>query len=115
MFTLTVSGFVTGEVKREESEYGKRGILTVRAKTASGKQSHYVNATFYGKRIDTVEKFMEDGRLVSISGVVKNMTPKKKKDGTDYIAIYMDGCDFSLPERQSAESGYASKEDDVPF
>lgn len=121
MLSLVANGFVTGEVKVEDGEYGKRATVSIRSKTTNGKQTHYVNATFYGKRIDTVVKYMEDGRQVTIIGSVKTITPKKKKDGTDYVAIYMDGNDFSLPERQSGNESYRPKsnnsasEDDVAF
>lgn len=103
MLSLVAGGYVTGEVKVEDGDYGKRGVVSLRCKTTNGKQTHYVNATFYGKKIDTVVRFMEDGRQVSIVGSVKNITPKKKKDGTDYVAIYMDASDFTIPEQQGGE------------
>lgn len=117
MFNLTATGYVTGEVKIEDGEYGKRGILTIRARTATGKQTHFINATFYGKKIDVVQKYMEDGRQVAVSGVVKNMMGKKSKNGDDYCSIYMDCTDFSLPERQNESSGSRgnSKQSDVDF
>lgn len=119
MLSLVANGFVTGEVKVEDGEYGKRAVVSIRSKTTNGKQTHYVNASFYGKKIDTVVKFMEDGRQVTIVGSVKAISPKKKKDGTDYAAVYMDATDFSLPERQGSGESYkpraASTEEEVPF
>lgn len=130
MLTLVANGYVTGEVKAEETDYGRRAVVSIRAKTTNGKQSHFVNATFYGKKIETVTKFMEDGRLVTIVGSVKTIANKTKKDGTEYVAIYMDATDFTLPERQSEEQMPSQRrstsaptrnqpqepdEDDVPF
>jgi single-stranded DNA-binding protein len=126
MLTLVANGYVTGDVKVEDGDYGKRAIVSIRSKTTNGKQSHYVNASFYGKKIDVVSKFMEDGRQVTIVGSIKTILPKKKKDGTDFVAIYMDATDFSLPERQGQDdSGYSRKgsssygnsssEEEVPF
>ena len=108
MLTLVANGYVTGEVKVEDGDYGKRAVVSIRSKTTNGKQTHYVNATFYGKKIDTVSKFMEDGRQVTIVGSVKTILPKKKKDGTEYVAFYMDATDFTLPERQNEQASYSS-------
>lgn len=104
MLSLIASGYVTGEVKVEDTEYGKRGTVSIRAKTTNGKQTHYINASFYGKKIDTAVKYMEDGRQISIIGSVKAVVPKKKKDGTDFSAIYMDATDFTIPEKQGGEA-----------
>jgi single-stranded DNA-binding protein len=98
MLSITASGYITGEPKVEDTEYGKRATITIRAKTSNGKQTHYINAVFYGKRIETVCKYMADGRQVSIIGSVRQMSGKKKNDGTEYSSIYMDASDFSLPE-----------------
>lgn len=119
MLTLVANGFVTGEVKAEDTEYGKRAVVSIRSKTTNGKQTHYINATFYGKKIDVVTKFMQDGRQVTIVGSVKSIKSQKKKDGTEYASIYMDATDFTLPEKGS-DQGYSknSKEeslDDVLF
>lgn len=127
MLTLVANGYITGDVKVEDGDYGKRAVVSIRSRTTNGKQSHYINATFYGKKIETVSKYMEDGRQVTIVGSVKTILPKKKKDGTDFVAIYMDATDFTLPERQGQEdSGYSRKrsssafndepsEEEVPF
>ena len=103
MLSLIASGYVTGEVKVEDTEYGRRGTISIRSKTTNGKQRHYVNGSIYGKKIETAAKFMEDGRQVSLIGSVKNIVPKKNKDGSDYVAIYMDVTDFTIPENRGGE------------
>lgn len=123
MFSVAVTGYVTGDVKIEDTEYGRRGIVSLRVK--SGKQAHYFNCTFYGKRIELAEKYMQDGRQVSMAGTVKAVTGKKKKDGTEYCAFYMDVSDFSFPERLDGEERYSKPatksqaslqdDDDIPF
>jgi single-stranded DNA-binding protein len=115
MLTITASGFITGEPKVEDGEYGKRATVTIRAKTTNGKQTHYINAIFYGKRIETVTRYMADGRQVSIVGAVKAIMGKKKKDGTEYSSVYMDAYDFTLPEKLDSDPGQASSSSDVPF
>jgi single-stranded DNA-binding protein len=103
MLTITASGYITGEPKIEDTEYGKRATVTIRSKTTNGKQTHYINAVFYGKRIETVSNYMADGRQVTIIGSVRQISGKKKKDGTDYSSIYMDASDFTLPERNNGD------------
>lgn len=127
MLAITASGYVTGEVKIQENDYGKSGVLGIRCKTGNGKQTHYVNAVLYGKKIETAQKYLEDGRQVTVVGTVKSVMPKKKKDGTEYVAMYVDVQEFTLPEMKSSEEGYASAarsrkavasipdEDDVAF
>lgn len=108
MFTIVASGYVMGEVKIQENDYGKSGIVGISCKTGSGKQTHYVNAVFYGKRIEVAQKYFADGRQVSVVGTLKTVMPKKKKDGTEYVAMYVDVQDFTLPEMKSSEEGYSS-------
>lgn len=119
MLTLVASGYVTGEAKIEDTDYGKRCIASIRSKTTNGKEVHFINATFYGKKIETVSQYFEDGRQVTIVGSVKSVLPKKKKDGTSYVAVYMDATDFTVPERQDIEGGYKGKapagDEDVAF
>lgn len=104
MFSVAVTGYVTGDVKVEETDYGKRGVVSIRVK--SGKQSHYFNGNFYGKKIELAEKYMQDGRQISLVGTVRTVSPKKKKDGTEYCAFYMDISDFSFPEKLDSEERY---------
>jgi single-stranded DNA-binding protein len=126
MLAITASGYVTGELKVQDGDYGKSGILGIRCKSSNGKQTHFVNAVFYGKRIETAQKYLEDGRQVTVVGTIKSIVPKKKKDGTDYVAMYVDVQEFTLPEMKSSEEGYASasrsrkavaniEDEDVPF
>lgn len=118
MLTLVASGYVTGEVQVKDGDYGKTATVGIRSKTTNGKQTHFVNATFYGKKIDTAVKFMEDGRQVTLVGSVKNIAQKKKKDGTEYVAVYMDATDFTIPERQGQEMpsrSQAPAADEIPF
>lgn len=125
MLALTANGYVTGEVKVQDGEYGKSAVLGVRCKSLNGKETHYVNAVFYGKKIELAQKYLEDGRQVTIVGSIRSIRPKKKKDGTEYVAMYLDVQEFSLPEMKSSEEGYATAararknvseiEDDVAF
>jgi len=118
MLAITANGYVTGELKIQDGDYGKSAVLGIRCKSGNGKQTHFVNATFYGKKIETVTKFMEDGRQVTLVGSVKNIAQKKKKDGTEYVAVYMDATDFTIPERQGQEMpsrSQAPAADEMPF
>ena len=117
MLIITASGFTTGEPKIEDTEYGKRATVSIRAKTTNGKQTHYINAVFYGKKIDVVERFMEDGRQITVAGAVRNVSSKTKKDGTPYSSFYIDVSDFTLPEKLSDAPRRSSQpsEEEIPF
>lgn len=118
MFTIAVTGYVTGEIKVKDGEYGKSGTLSIRVKTASAKSpSHYVNAVFYGKRIETIQKYVADGRLIAVSGPVKSIMHKRNKADVEYVSIYIDCSDFSLPERMSDAPATAQSApvDDLAF
>ena len=121
---ITATGYTTGEIKVEEGEYGRNATICIRAKTINGKQTNFINATFYGKKIDVLQKYVnEDGRQVTITGGVKQMTEKTKKDGTKYIATYVEGYQFSIPENSGpGEERYSGSkrktepsEEEVPF
>lgn len=107
MLGLTATGYISGDLKIEDGDYGKRGIISLRCNAGNKKEIHYVNATFFGKKIEIAQKYLEDGRQVTILGLIKAMIPKQKKDGTKYLSIYMDAYDFSFPEMKS-EEGYAA-------
>jgi single-stranded DNA-binding protein len=126
MFSVAITGYVTGNVEVENNDYGKRATLSLRVK--SGKQTHYFNCYFYGKKIELAEKYMHDGRQVSLTGSVRAVSGKKRKDDTDYCAFYVDVSDFSFPERLDGEERYSQapksqarsqqndpEEDEVPF
>jgi single-stranded DNA-binding protein len=124
MLSITANGYVTGEIKVQDGEYGRSATLGIRCKTGNGKQTHYVNAVFYGKKIELAQRFLEDGRQVTVVGSIKSVLPKKKKDGTDFVAMYVDVQEFSLPEMKSSEEGYSdaarsrkavAEIDEVPF
>lgn len=129
MLTLVATGYTSGTIKREDSEYGKNGTISIRCKTSNGKHVCYVNATFYGKQIDVIEKFVGDGRQITIIGRVNKIIEKEKKDGTKYSAVYMYGDSFTIPENngpgedryskggksRSQEQGGFQEEDEVPF
>ena len=107
MLAITANGYVTGELKIQDGDYGKSAVLGIRCKSGNGKQTHFVNAVFYGKKIDLAQRFLEDGRQVTVVGSMKNIVGKQRKDGTDYVAMYVDVQEFSLPEIKSSEEGYS--------
>lgn len=107
MLGITASGYVTGELKINDGEYGRNAVIGVRCKTSNGKQTHYVNAVFYGKKIEVAQKYLQDGRQITVFGTVKSILPKQRKDGTDFAALYVDVQEFTLPEMKSSEEGYA--------
>ena len=108
MLSITAHGYVTGELKVQDGDYGKSGVLGIRCKSGNGKQTHFVNAVFYGKRIEVAQKYLEDGRQVTVVGSVKSIVSKEKKDGTKYVAMYVDVQEFTLPEIKSSEESYSA-------
>jgi single-stranded DNA-binding protein len=122
MLNLTATGYVSGKPKIESSDYGDSCTISIRCKCAGGKHMSYVNAKFYGKRMDVIEKYIDDGDQVTVAGSVALMVEKTKKDGTKYSAVYVNGSDFTLPNRgqsnlmDSAKKGKpASSEEELPF
>lgn len=121
MFHLTVSGYTSGELKVEDSDYGKRGTLSLRASIPGKKQqNHYVNAVFYGKKIETAQKYIQDGRQITITGQVRTILCKRRKDESEYVSIYVDVSEFTLPERLDTESSGSpmkkgASDDDMGF
>lgn len=97
---LTATGYTTGELQIKETDYGKTATVSIRCKSGNGKQSYYVNAVWYGKKIEQAQKYInQDGRQITVVGLVKNILHKtREKDNTTYYVIYMDGFHFTIPE-----------------
>lgn len=121
---LTATGYTTGEIQVKDTDYGKTATVSIRCKSGNGKQSYFVNAVFYGKKIELAQRYInQDGRQVTITGLIKNVLQKEsKKDNTPYYAIYMDGFHFTIPENSGpGEERYGSKrgssvsDEDVAF
>lgn len=120
MLALTATGYVTGKPKIEDGEYGASCSVSIRCKGDGGKHVFYVNARFYGKRMTAIEKYINDGDQITLTGTVSQATEKAKKDGTKYTSVYMNGAGFTLPARGSADAPAAVRplpvsEEEVPF
>jgi single-stranded DNA-binding protein len=121
MIFITATGYVTGDPKIQDGDYGKNITVSVRCKCKNTKQpAQYVNAVFYGKTIEVIQKYVEDGRQVTVAGAVKSIVPKEKKDGTKYSSIYLQGYEITLPENSTQSgsqpmSGNQNNSDDNDF
>lgn len=127
MMAATFTGYVTGAPKTTDNEnYGPSCEVSIRCKTDNGKQQHFVNARFYGKKISTVEKYIKDGDQMTVSGSISSIMPKKKADGTEYVNIYMNTvATFSIPPSPSGQSrsnqsfaqapAPSPEEEEIPF
>lgn len=122
---LTATGYTTGELQIKENDYGKTATVSIRCKSGNGKQVYFVNAVWYGKKIELAQRYInQDGRQITVTGIIKNVIQKEsKKDNTPYYAIYMDGFHFSIPENSGpGEERYSGgkksssiSDDDVAF
>jgi hypothetical protein len=124
MLSLTAVGYVSGKPRIENSDYGDSISIGIRCKGDGGKNVFYVNAKFYGKRMAPIEKFINDGDQVTLSGTISAVIEKTKKDGTKYSQFYMNGSGFSIPPNPSKDapaplrplrSSDEEEEDEVPF
>lgn len=116
MLSLTATGYVTGKPKIESSDYGDNCVIGIRCKGDGGKHLFYVNARFYGKRMATIEKYINDGDMVTVTGTVSGAVEKAKKDGTKYTAVYLTGAGFTLPPSPRADApAPKASEEEVPF
>jgi hypothetical protein len=121
MLSLTATGYVSGKPKIESGDYGENCTISIRAKGDGGKHPFYVNAKFYGKRMATIEKYINDGDQVTVTGTVSMAIEKAKQDGAKYTCVYMNGAGFTLPARANLDSAPATmrplplSEEEVPF
>lgn len=121
MLALTTTGYVSGKPKIESGDYGESCTISIRTKGEGGKHVFYVNAKFYGKRMATIEKYINDGDQVTVTGTVSLAMEKAKKDGTKYTSVYMSGAGFTLPARANLDNAPApmrplpASGEEVPF
>lgn len=121
MLSLTATGYVSGKPKIQSSDYGDSCTISVRCKGDSGKHAFYINAKFFGKKMATIEKYINDGDQVTVSGMVTMSKNGAKKDGSEYTSMYMNGSGFSLPVRANTAGAPApnrplpASDEDIPF
>lgn len=99
---LSVTGYVTGEPREEEGNYGRYCTINLRFKLASAKSLvHYATARVYGSRIQPVLDWIHDGDQITIHGPIKKVEQKSRKsDGTTYLQFYMDASYYSFPAKK---------------
>lgn len=120
MLALTATGYVTGKPQIESGDYGDSLTISLRTKGNTGKHQFYVSAKFYGKKMSVIEKYVNDGDQVTVTGTIGAAIEKARKDGTKYTAIYMNGSDFTMPPRDEGKAMSQAKtpaasEDDIGF
>lgn len=124
---LSVTGFVSGEPQVKDGDYGRYTEISIRFKTANGKQTHFATGRVFGKKIEVVQKYIHDGDQITVHGMISSCSPRQRKDDkSDYVQFYLDVAHFSLPSKPSTDSmsrpaKYRSpepaqpEEDEVPF
>ena len=124
MFGATFEGTVNREPKIKEGEYGRNIEISMAVKGQGGKQIMYVSGTVWGKRIETVEKYIHKGsRIAMIAGVRRIRTFGGQEGGDARYALDVDVHDFTLPptDRQVSQQSAAnfksnsSDDDEIPF
>lgn len=102
---LSVTGFVTGEPQTKDGDYGRYTEISIRFKTANGKQTHFASGRIFGKKIAVVENYIHDGDQITLHGVISSCIPRQRKDDkSDYVQFYLDIAHFSLPAKPSTDS-----------
>lgn len=96
MFFITATGTVIGDPEFEDGERGRFVKLTIKTKLRT--KSVYITARFYGRRIETIKRYIRNCDQVTIAGQVLAVVEKvRQKDQMKYCQIYVAGADNSLP------------------
>jgi single-stranded DNA-binding protein len=130
MFSISCSGYVTGDPVSKETDYGPVCEVTIRCRTTKSKPPHYVTGRVYGKRMQTILDYVHDGDQFTFTGGLKTIMGRKKKNNPEeeYFQFYVDIGEFALPSRSGDEAPKAKKaapastpepqpeeEDEIPF
>lgn len=101
MSMLSATGYVTGEPKEEEGDYGRYCDINLRFKFAHAKSPvNYLVARVYGARVKHVLDWIHDGSQITVHVVIKMVRQKERKlDGTTYLEFRGDCALFSYPPK----------------
>lgn len=106
MISASFDGYVTKQPIVVDGENGRYVDITLRVATA-GQEVHYVSSRFYGRKIAPVEKFINNGDYITMSGCVTSISERRKKEsGGKYCQIYLKDACYTLPPKLAGEAQF---------
>jgi hypothetical protein len=96
MFFITATGPVIGDPNLHDGDNGRYVEFTVKSKLRT--KSVYITARFYGRKIQTIMRYIRNCDQITVAGQVLAIVEKvRAKDQMKYCQIYIAGADNSLP------------------
>ena len=89
-----------------------------RQKSKNGEWEDYINwidCTMFGKRADSVKKWLEKGKKVFVDGKLRYSSWEKDGQRRSKIEVIVDDIDFGLTTEPKASRVQESSYDDIPF
>lgn len=107
MISASFDGYVTEQPMLKDGQYGRYVDVSIRVATA-GKEVHYVTSRFYGRKVNPVLEFINNGDYITMSGCVTSIK-ERIKEGTvagKYCQIYIKDACYTLPPKLGGESRF---------
>ena len=103
MFNITAHGNLGKDPEVKDVKDTQVAEFSLAARTGKD-ETTWINCAVWGKRADTVKKYLHKGDKVTVAGSGK-LTTYQKKDGTEGSSLELRVSDFTLPP----------KTEDAPF
>ena len=106
MISASFDGYVTKQPIVKEGEYGRYVDVDLRVATA-GKEVHYVSSRFYGRKINPILEFINNGDYITMSGCVTSIKERKREGvAGKYCQIYLKDACYTLPPKLGGEARF---------
>ncbi len=99
MLNLTAHGNIGRDPELRESGQSQVANFSLGCRTGQ-ESTTWINCAVWGKRAETVMKFLKKGSKVTVVGSGKLRT-YEKKDGTQGQSLELNVTDFTLPLREA--------------
>ncbi len=91
-------GYVVEDPQEKDGEYGRYTDIILKV-NLGGREVHYVQGRFYGRKITLILDFVRAGEYMTMTGSVSRIMPRVRKDGVKCCHIYLRDAFFTLPPK----------------
>lgn len=103
--TAAFDGYVVDNPEEKSGEYGRYTDIILKV-NLGGREVHYVQGRFYGRKIAVILDFVRSNDYMTMSGQVSRIMPRVRKDGVKCCHIYLRDAFFTLPPKLGAAPNF---------
>jgi hypothetical protein len=98
-------GYVVEHPEEKSGQYGRYADIILKV-SLGGREVHYVQGRFYGRKISLILDFVRANDYMTMSGSISRIMPRVRKDGVKCCHIYLRDAFFTLPPKLGAAPNF---------